>query len=228
MRNFITLIALTVLLAGCYNQKKAVDQMTRGIQQYEDTARKIFRDKFPCITTTIDSSKFLGSIKDLEFLLYRKNDSLRKTAARLQAVRDSFRLVQARSGDDCPQLLAQVTDYVAKLHVENQDLKEDAEEFKRRLRNIQPVTEKVKDSSEIKDANQARDKALQELNKTRADRDHYKNLWNGYEKKKAGAIYVLFIQWEWILFLAAGLFLWAKWKSVGGWLKKITSLFTKK
>lgn len=199
MRNLIILLALTVLLAGCYNQRKAVDQMTRGIDQYGDTARKIFRDKYPCITTTYDSSKFLGSIKDLEFILWRKNDSLRKTAQRLQAVRDSVR--QVLTGDDCPQLLGQATDYIAALNVENQDLKEDIAEFKKRVPLIKPVIQMVEDSSKIKDAYQARDREAAARVKAEAERDHYKQLWEEEQARNKGKL-VLRVPW-WLLVLAA-------------------------
>lgn len=201
MRNLITLLALTVLLAGCYNQRKAVDQMTRGIQEYGDTARKIFRDKYPCITTTYDSSKFLGSIKDLEFILWRKNDSLRKTAQRLQAVRDSVR--QVLTGDDCPQLLSQATDYIAALNIENQDLKEDIAEFKKRVPLIKPVIQLVEDSSKIRDAYQVRDREAGARVKAETERDHFRGLWEREQARNKGKI-VIRIPWWLIIVLAIG------------------------
>lgn len=208
MRKLFTLLALAVLLTGCYNQRKAVDQMQRGITAYGDTARKIFRDKYPCITTSYDSSKFLASIKDLEFNLWRKNDSLRKTTLRLQMVRDSIR--QVLTGDDCPELLNQAADHIAGLQIDKEELLEKIDQFKRTLPLIKPVIQLVEDSSKIRDAYQSRDREAAARVKTEAERDHYKGLWDEYQEKRNGSIAVIFVKWWWLLIFLAGAAIWKR------------------
>ena len=207
---WIGIIAIVILLfASCSTEKKAVRQMNNGIERYEDTARKLFRKAFPCITTGVDSSQYLESIKRMDVLLQAVTRSAKASEKRLQFVRDSAKL--AMSQYDCPELLNQAADHIAGLQVQNEELQDDTSRLKADLRkvraalnNIKPVIREIKDSSEIKDA-------IVALWRVTADRDYWK--FRAYEEqdwrvkmqnKMAGTL-PIYIPW-WLIVAAGILF----------------------
>lgn len=200
---FVTLILLAYLLSGCYPVSKAVKQMEKGIQRYEDTARGIFRGKFPCITTGYDSSEFLQSIKTMDSLLVITIRDLRINKERVRIVRDSIR--HALKGDDCPELLNQAADHIASLQVDGEGLKDDTarlradlQKVKAAFAGIKPVIREIKDSSEIKDALVLRDKAAAEAAtwKAKYEADHE---WRTAREAKDKGKIIIRIPWWWLL-----------------------------
>lgn len=229
MKKLLLLIAIPLLFAGCYNQQKAVKQMEKGIRSYEDTARTIFRSKFPCITVNVDSSAYKAAMQRIDSILTSNSKvDKKKDSIRISYLRDSIK--NALKGYDCPELLSQSSEWIARLEEDNQRLRLDSIGWKQERRDIlkyvnslPPVKEQVKDSSEVKDALVLQVRAEKERNLAIAERDHYKKLWDGEQERRKGAIFVWYIKWWWLLIGMAIGGIVAKWKGIATVFKKIFS-----
>jgi len=68
----VLVITSCLLLASCYTNKKAAEQVNKAIDKKPLVALPIFRGKFPCVvtgvTTTYDSSAYLASVDSVKQL----------------------------------------------------------------------------------------------------------------------------------------------------------------
>lgn len=162
----IMLLVAVVVLSSCYNQKKAVKQAEKAMTEYPDTTGAIFREEFPCVPVSVDSTGFKESIAELEKKLDTAKTQRADTAKRLKEVTDSLKKIREQiASDDCPTLLENAELYGARMQVENEQLnsdmsKKDASlsEARRLLKNIKPIKETVEDSSKIWAAIRDRDR----------------------------------------------------------------------
>lgn len=196
---------LLVILSSCYNQKKAVKQAVKAMNEYPDTTGAIFREEFPCVPVSVDSSGFKESIAELEKKLDTAKTQRADTVKRLQEVTDSLKkLREQMNSDDCPTLLENAELYGARMQVENEQLKSDLQkkdaslsEARRLLKNIKPIKETVEDSSKIWAAIGDRDR-VQKL----YDIDH---AWRvEREAKDKGKVLIRIPEWIIIVLLIIG------------------------
>lgn len=201
----ITLIILSFLLSSCYNQKKAVKQAVKAMTEYPDTTGAIFREEFPCVPVSVDSTGFKESIAALEKQLDTAKAQKQDTVKRLQEVTDSLKkLREQMTADDCPTLLENAEMYGARMQVENEQLKSDLSkkdaslsEARRLIKNIKPIKETVEDSSKIWAAIRERDR-VQKL----YDIDH---AWRTErEAKDKGKVLIRIPEWIIIVLLIIG------------------------
>lgn len=222
----MAILVAAALLSSCYTQNKAGKQVARALREYPDTAAALIRDDFPCVDGKPDSTEFLKSIDDLKTLLRTADNRAKAYSGRLQQIRDSMRMAQAASGDDCPTLLAQATDYIAEANLTIDSLKWelDSEKGVRKkltsyVNNIKPVIQPVEDSAKIRLANRDRDYWAMKY-----QIDHE---WRVNQEKKMEGTLPLYPPWWLIIVLAivSGLLIAAKIKK--GILNPL-ALFTKK
>lgn len=210
---FITLILivfLSVLAFSCYGPNKAGKQVSKALREYPDTAAALIRDEFPCVDGKPDSIAFKASVDSLRKLLSSSSNQVMSYFNRLQYLTDSIKAAQKASGDDCPTLLAQSTDYIAQSNIQRDSLllaldseKEIRRQILRWVDNIKPVIQPVEDSAKIRLAIKGRDEAVEELLywQEMFYKDHE---WRVAMEKKIASHYVLYIPW-WILATIGGL-----------------------
>lgn len=210
-RIFIAALLLVVIVAallpGCYTEQKATKQVDKAAGQYPEMVAKKTRDKFPCITTSVDSSQYLSSIDSLKKYLGAAEKETDAVKARQQHIYDSLvQQIGLASNEfivyDCGEETKAAYAYAAKLQAKTEQQEKTINKLTSSIGSIKPVYVKTEDSAKIflyqKELSRANDSTL--YYKTLYQADHEWRLKK--EQREKGNLVILI---PWILIIAAAL-----------------------
>lgn len=154
-------LAVVFLVSGCYTKRKATKEIIRASVEYPEVAASILRQRWPCDTTSVDSSGFKKSMEEANEYI-RILDSIIETniykSDRFEIVADSLRreLSELDSVSVCDSIFEPLYRECSSIKKENDALKKagkKAESVINRLRKqiseFRPVVQTVEDEAEV-------------------------------------------------------------------------------
>lgn len=216
MKTIILGAVCAICLGACYNQRQAAEQTARAYRHYPALVAELARDKYPCITTSADSSGFLRSQRVTDSLLQKLNTistGQEYEQGRLLTSIDRLK-TDSITALHCKSLLTASAVFIKDQQQNADKLTTTIKVLRAAMRNQQPVVLRIEDSARIYLANKI---ATEATINYRVSQGLYEKEAAAHSKLQRKLRWAIIVPWWLCLLLAAGiLFSWRQ-----GWLRRL-------